>query len=307
MPAEEVLDEGSIATPAGGATDEDIDALLASFSAARERAQAEEGARTVVMRVPEWLTQDTTHAGAERSNLVGALLESIDVPWTERTQSIYVRHLPARTIGFTYGAGSRGQAGTATPVPFVYVEFFTALQAREVMQRVEEGLRVQSGYDPHLGNALRVHVPPTSHRGAVDTKVRVAMAGEEPKVLDPLRDRDLVLDGNATVWRVHIPDPGFSLVNSELRVRFARLLAPLINRQLKDWGIGGSVSLVAIRAHTLEESGAHVAHGLIADVAIEGTPGVMPTVKGVNVQTERSCTHLISIIFRSKFIEKPSC
>ena len=127
MPAEEVLDEGSIATPAGGATDEDIDALLASFSAARERAQAEEGARTVVMRVPEWLTQDTAHAGAERSNLVGALLESIDVPWTERTQSIYVRHLPARTIGFTYGAGSRGQAGAATPVPFVYVEFFTAL------------------------------------------------------------------------------------------------------------------------------------------------------------------------------------
>ena len=90
MPAEEVLDEGSIATPAGGATDEDIDALLASFSAARDRAQAKEGARTVVMRVPEWLTQDTTHAGAERSNLVGALLESIDVPWTERTQSIYV-------------------------------------------------------------------------------------------------------------------------------------------------------------------------------------------------------------------------
>ena len=177
MPAEEVLDEGSIATPAGGATDEDIDALLASFSAARERAQAEEGARTVVMRVPEWLTQDTAHAGAERSNLVGALLESIDVPWTERTQSIYVRHLPARTIGFTYGAGSRGQAGAATPVPFVYVEFFTALQAREVMQRVEEGLRVQSGYDPHLGNALRVRVPPTSHRGAVDTKVRVAMLG----------------------------------------------------------------------------------------------------------------------------------
>ena len=88
-----------------------------------------------------------------------------------------VRHLPARTIGFTYGAGSRGQAGSATPVPFVYVEFFTALQAREVMQRVEEGLRVQSGYDPHLGNALRVHVPPTSHRGAVDTKVRVAMLG----------------------------------------------------------------------------------------------------------------------------------
>ena len=118
MPSEEVLDEGSIATPAGGATDEDIDALLASFSAARERAQAEEGARTVVMRVPEWLTQDTAHAGAERSNLVGALLESIDVPWTERTQSIYVRHLPARTIGFTYGAGSRGQAGTVTPVPY---------------------------------------------------------------------------------------------------------------------------------------------------------------------------------------------
>ena len=176
------------------------------------------------------LTQDTAHAGAERSNLVGALLESIDVPWTERTQSIYVRHLPARTIGFTYGSESRGQAGTVTPVPFVYVEFFTALQAHEVMQRVEEGLRVQAGYDPHLGNALRVHVPPTSRRGAVDTKVRVAMAGEEPKVLDPLRDRDLVLDGNDTVWRVHIPDPGFSLANPELRVRFARLLGPLPNQ-----------------------------------------------------------------------------
>ena len=150
------------------------------------------------MRVPEWLTQDTAHAGAERSNLVGALLESIDVPWTEWTQSIYVRHLPARTIGFTSGAGSRGQAGPATPIPFVYVEFFTRQQAREVIERVEEGLQVQWGYDPHLGNALRVRVPPTAHRGAVETKVRVAMAGEEPKVLDPLRDRDLVLDGNAT-------------------------------------------------------------------------------------------------------------
>ena len=73
-----------------------------------------------------------------------ALLESIDVPWTERTQSIYVRHLPARTIGFTSGAGSRGQAGPATPVPFVYVEFFTTQQAREVIERVEEGLQVHT-------------------------------------------------------------------------------------------------------------------------------------------------------------------
>ena len=73
----------------------------------------------------------------------------------------------------------------------MYVEFFTPLQAREVLERVAEGLRVQMGYDPHLGNALCVRVPPTAHRGAMHTVVRVAMAGEEPRVLDPLRDRHL--------------------------------------------------------------------------------------------------------------------
>ena len=112
----------------------------------------------MVMRVPEWLTQDTTHAGAERSNLVGALLESIDVPWTERTQSIYVRHLPARTIGFTSGARSRGQAGPVIPVPFVYVEFFTAQQARgdgtrrrRLTKKVFESNGVTTP-TPHLGS-----------------------------------------------------------------------------------------------------------------------------------------------------------
>ena len=37
------------------------------------------------------------------------------------------------------------------------------------------------------------------------------------------------------------------------------------------------MSLVAIRAHTLEESGAHISHGLVADVAVEGKPGLMPS------------------------------
>ena len=44
--------------------------------------------------LPEWLSQDTALAGAERSHLVGALLESIDFPWTERVASIFVRSVP---------------------------------------------------------------------------------------------------------------------------------------------------------------------------------------------------------------------